>query len=193
MVGIENYLSEAISCKQKLFKDKELLDTIDKVKNLMLLTFQQKNKILLCGNGGSTCDANHIAEELTGKYSLERPPLAAISINDAAHITCTANDYGFEKIFERAVEALGKEKGILFAFSTSGNSKNVINAVSKAKELNIKTVGFLGKDGGKLKELCDIALVCPSQKTSHIQEMHITIGHLLIELVENEMFRENGI
>lgn len=188
MVEIENYLSQAITCKQNLLKDKALLEIIDTIKNSMVSAFRQKNKILLCGNGGSTCDANHVAEELTGKYNLERPPLAAISITDSAHITCTANDYGFEKIFERAIEALGKEGDLLFAFSTSGNSANVINAVLKANEMNIKTVGFLGKDGGQLKDLCTFPLICPSMKTSHIQEMHITIGHLLIELVENELY-----
>jgi len=190
MVEIEKYLSQAITCKQKLLGDPILLDKIDAVKNLMITTFKQKNKILLCGNGGSTCDANHIAEELTGRYSLDRPPLAAISLSDAAHITCTANDYGFEKIFERAVEALAKKNDLLFAFSTSGNSANVVNAVYKAKELNVKSIGFLGNDGGKLKDICDIALCCPSQKTSHIQEMHITIGHLLIEMVEKQLFKE---
>jgi len=150
-----------------------------------------EGKLMLCGNGGSTCDALHIAEELTGKYKLERPPLAAIALAEAAHITCTANDYGFDAVFLRAIQALGKSGDCLLALSTSGNSKNVIEAAKYAKANQIFVVALTGLSGGDLKNHADIWINVPSEVTAHIQEAHITIGHLIIENVEQALFKKS--
>ena len=153
--------------------------------------YAKGGKAISCGNGGSHCDAMHFAEELTGQFSKPRRPLGAIALGDASHVTCTANDYGFEYIFSRQVEALGRPEDLLVALSTSGNSKNVINAVKKAKELGLRTVGLLGKTGGELKDLVDVAIVVPAETSDRIQEMHIKIIHTVIETLERSLFPEN--
>ncbi|MCL4117606.1 UNVERIFIED_CONTAM: hypothetical protein GTU68_066774 [Idotea baltica] len=130
----------------------------------------------------------HIAEELTGNYNRNRKPLPAIALTDAGHITCTANDFGFESVFARAVEAYGKHEDVLIAISTSGNSQNVLNAAQKAKTLGLNVIAFTGETGGKLAKFSDILINVSSNNTAHIQEMHITIGHLLIEGVEDILF-----
>ena len=137
------------------------------------------------------CDASHFAEELTGRYRKDRKALPAISIDNPSHISCVANDYGYEFIFSRYLEAWMKPKDTLLAISTSGNSQNVINAVQTAREKQGKVVGLLGKDGGKLKDLCDVAIVVPSQITDRIQEIHIKIIHILIEGIERKLFPQN--
>jgi D-sedoheptulose 7-phosphate isomerase len=146
---------------------------------------------MTCGNGGSACDAMHYAEELTGRFRKDRPALAAISLLDPTHMTCVGNDYGFEYIFSRAVEALGKSGDYLIAISTSGNSLNVINAVKTAKEMGILTIGLLGGDGGKLSELCDFNLIVKGKTSDRIQEVHIIIIHTIIEGIERLLFAEN--
>jgi len=189
---IAAHIKTSIKTKQQLLEDGELLEKIEQLANTLVDCYKKKNKLMLCGNGGSTCDALHIAEELTGKYNLKRPPLAAIALTDAAHITCTANDFGFEAIFERAVKALGKEGDVLLALSTSGNSENVVRAALYAKKKNIFVCGFTGADGGILKDHCDLWIGVPSDNTAHIQETHITIGHILIHLVEQKFFGDAG-
>ena len=150
-------------------------------------TLKANGKILLFGNGGSAADAQHIAAEFTGRFEKERKPLGAIALTtDTSALSAIGNDYGFDKIFTRQLEALAKEGDCIIAISTSGNSKNVINAVLKAKEMGCKTIGFLGKDGGELKKLCDVSIVIPSKRTARIQEMHILIGHILCYLVDLE-------
>lgn len=144
-----------------------------------------------CGNGGSHCDAMHFAEELTGQFYKPRKPLGAIALGDASHVTCTSNDFGFEHIFSRQVEALGRSGDVLVALSTSGNSKNVIKAVEKAKVMGIKTVGLLGKDGGVLKSMVDVAIVVPAKTSDRVQEVHIKIIHTVIETLERQLFPEN--
>jgi len=185
---ITEYLKSSIATKQAIISNVEIQNSIKAAIHLLVDCFRNDKKLLLCGNGGSTCDAMHIAEELTGKYKLERPPLAAISLTDASHITCTANDYGFEAIFERGVNALGQKGDCLLALSTSGNSANVINAAKAAKHKGLSIIAFTGETGGKLKEQADVLINVPSQVTSHIQEAHITIGHLIIEQVESTLF-----
>lgn len=188
---IEAHFKASISTKTKLLSNEILLEKIAELAKTVIACYEKKGKLMLCGNGGSTCDAVHIAEELTGRYNLKRPPLAAIALADAAHITCTANDFGFESIFERAVEAYGKEGDILLALSTSGNSKNILKAAKWAKQNNIFVGGMTGADGGQLKEHCDLWIDVPSYVTAHIQEAHITIGHVLIHLVEQYLFGNN--
>lgn len=185
---IKAHFSASIATKQALLADELLVKKIETLATALIKCYNNEGKLLLCGNGGSTCDAVHIAEELTGKYNLNRAPLAAIALADAAHITCTANDFGFENIFERGVEALGKGGDVLLALSTSGNSKNVLKAAKMAKQKNIFVCALTGENGGYLKEYCDLWIGVPSNITAHIQEAHITIGHVLIHLVEQKLF-----
>lgn len=154
-------------------------------------SFQQGKKILACGNGGSLCDAMHLAEEFTGRYRKDRRALPAIALADASHITCVGNDFGFGDIFSRGVEAFGQPGDWLFALSTSGNSKNIIKAVVAAKSRDMKTVALLGKDGGALKGQCDYEFIVPAYTSDRIQEVHMMILHIIIEGVERTLFPEN--
>jgi len=154
-------------------------------------TFQEGNKVLICGNGGSLTDAMHFAEELTGRFRKDRKPLPVIPVADPSQITCTANDFGFEEIFTRGVEAFGKKDDVLIAISTSGNSINVIKAVEKARILGMKTILLSGKNGGKLKGKCHFEFIVPAETTDRIQEVHIMILHIIIEGIERILFPEN--
>lgn len=148
-------------------------------------SLQKGGKLMLCGNGGSAADSQHLAAEFTGRFSKDRPPIAAVALStDTSALTCIGNDYSFNDIFARQVQALGKAGDCLIAISTSGNSGNVLAAVAAAKSLGISTIGLLGRDGGKLKAQCDISIVVPSQVTARIQEAHILIGHSLCGAVE---------
>lgn len=152
--------------------------------------FRAGGKLMLCGNGGSACDAMHCAEEFTGRFRKDRRPLPALALGDVGHLTCTANDYGFEYVFSRQVEALGKPGDVLIALSTSGNSPNLLRAVDSAKALALKTVGLLGKDGGSLRGRCDLEIVVPGATSDRIQELHMLILHALVEGVEASLFPE---
>ena len=148
-------------------------------------SLQKGGKLMLCGNGGSAADSQHLAAEFTGRFSKDRPPIAAVALStDTSALTCIGHDYSFNDIFARQVQALGKAGDCLIAISTSGNSVNVLAAVAAAKSLGISTIGLLGRDGGKLKAQCDISIVVPSQVTARIQEAHILIGHSLCGAVE---------
>lgn len=152
--------------------------------------FQQGGKALICGNGGSTCDAMHFAEEFTGRFRKERRALPVISLTDQSHITCVANDYGFDHVFARGVEAFGKKGDVFIGLSTSGNSPNIIKAFETAKAQGLFTVLMLGKDGGKLGGKADIEFVVPAQTSDRIQEVHMMILHIVIEGVERVLFPE---
>ena len=171
--------------------DKRNIKIIEQISNTIAKAFRTGNKVLICGNGGSSTDAMHFAEELTGKFRKERRALPAIALTDPSHITCVANDYGFEEIFARGVEAYGKEGDILIAISTSGNSQNVINAVKIATENKMTTVGLLGKDGGKLNDKCDLQIIAAGKTTDRIQEIHIAVLHIIIEAIERILFPGN--
>ena len=148
--------------------------------------------IFSCGNGGSMCDSMHFAEELTGRFRKDRPSLSAMAIADPSHLTCVANDYGYEYVFSRHLEGWAKEGDILLAISTSGNSPNIIEAVKTAKQKNMKVIGLLGKGGGKLSEMVDFPLIVPMTKsTDRIQEVHIKLIHLFIEGIERNLFPDN--
>ena len=148
-------------------------------------SLQKGGKLMLCGNGGSAADSQHLAAEFTGRFIKDRPPIAAVALStDTSALTCIGNDYSFNEIFARQVQALGKAGDCLIAISTSGNSGNVLAAVVAAKSLGISTIGLLGRDGGKLKAQCDVSIVVPSQVTARIQEAHILIGHSLCGAVE---------
>ncbi len=185
MIKIKQHIQNSIAVKQSILSSNNLLKSIEKAIETIAHSFKNDGKILLCGNGGSACDAMHLAEEFTGNYSRNRKPFPAIPLTDAGHITCTANDFGYENVFARAVEAYGKANDVLLAFSTSGNSENVVLACEKAKTLNMKIIAFTGETGGKLASICDVLINIPSKNTAHIQESHITIGHLIIEGVED--------
>ena len=175
----------------KAFSSKpDNIQTMDKIITCMSDSLKNGGKILSCGNGGSMCDAMHFAEELSGRFKKDRPALGALAISDPAHISCVANDYGYDFIFSRQVEALGRSGDILLGISTSGNSKNVINAVEAAKARGMKTVALLGKNGGQLKEMVDLSLIVESGSTARVQEIHIKIIHMLIENIEQKIFPE---
>jgi D-sedoheptulose 7-phosphate isomerase len=170
------------------FQTEENFAKIEEAIRLMSTALKNGNKIISCGNGGSMCDAMHFAEELSGRFRDNRRGLAAVSISDPSHITCVGNDYGFDYIFSRYLEALGQEGDILLGISTSGNSKNVILAVEKAKELGIKSIVLTGKDGGKLADLAELEIRAPfSQYADRAQEIHIKIIHNLILGIESEL------
>lgn len=165
------------------------LDTIEQVTQVMVDCLCAGNKILLAGNGGSAADAQHFAGEIVGRFLMDRKALPAISLCvDPSVMTCIGNDYGYEAVFERQLSGLGNAGDVLVAISTSGNSENLIRTVETAKQKGIQTVGLLGKTGGKLKELCDYALVVPSNETPRIQEIHTFSVHLLCEYIEKRIF-----
>jgi len=158
---------------------------------MMIQTLRAGGKVMLCGNGGSAADAQHIAAEFTNRLSadLPRPPLAALALTtDTSFLTANANDYGFEHVFERQVQALGRDGDVLIGISTSGTSRNVVRAVQCCREMYIKAIGLLGGNGGEVRPLVDVAIVVPSTNTQRVQEAHITIGHILSELVEEALF-----
>ena len=176
---------------ENFIKEEEERRETEKVAKELADVFTKGNKVLICGNGGSNCDALHFAEEFTGRFRGDRKALPAIAISDSSHITCVGNDYGVDYIFSRGVEAYGKEGDMFFGISTSGNSPNVIKAVEAAKKLGMKTCVLLGKDGGKLKGMCDYEFIIPGKTSDRIQEIHMMILHIIIEGVERIMFPEN--
>lgn len=142
---------------------------------------------MACGNGGSLCDAAHFAEELTGRFRADRPALAALALTDPAHLTCVANDFGFEQVFSRLVEALGKQGDVLLALTTSGNSENLVRAAEAARRGGLRVLGFVGRGGGRLAPLCDVVVDAPGETSDRIQEVHMLTLHALIESVEQEL------
>ena len=173
---------------EAFLKDQNTIDKIEAAAQMMAEAIHNGGKIMSCGNGGSNCDAMHFAEELTGKFREERKALPAIAIADPSHITCAGNDYGFDHIFSRYVEALGKPEDVLLGISTSGNSGNIINAVQAAKAKGMKVVALTGKSGGKLADLADIEIRVPHMGYSdRIQEIHIKVIHIIILLIEQKV------
>lgn len=174
-----------LSFAKKYYKD------IYKIGKKCAKALKNGAKIIFCGNGGSAADAQHLAAELVGKYLIERKALRGLAITtNTSNLTAIGNDYGEKYIFKRQIEALGEKGDILIAISTSGNSKNVIEAVKIAKKMGIYTIGFLGGDGGKLGKIVDFAFIVPSCNTPRIQETHITLGHILCYMIESELFRK---
>ena len=185
MDRIKEFLYESAKVKQAVadtLSDK-ILDAIQRTRTCL----QNGGKILLMGNGGSAGDAQHIAAEFIGRYKKERRPVAAIALTvDSSILTCVGNDYGYDAVFSRQVEGLAKKEDVIIAISTSGNSENVIRGVEKAREIGAQTIGLLGNEGGKLKDKVDLAIVVPSSDTARIQEAHITIGHIICEILDEE-------
>ena len=186
-VFIEDF-NEALEVLKLFINDKGNFDKLEKAGDIMVSAIKAGNKIISCGNGGSMSDATHFAEELSGRFRDERPAIPAIAISDAAHITCAANDYGFESIFSRFVEGLGKNGDVLLAISTSGNSANIVKAAQTAKGKGMKVVALTGKDGGKLAGIADVEIRAPKSKYSdRVQEIHIKAIHSLIHYIEENI------
>lgn len=163
-------------------------EDLEQASALAVEVLRRGNKVLLCGNGGSAADAQHIAAELTGRYKTERRGLPGIALTtDTSALTAIGNDYGYDRVFDRQVEALANEGDLMIGISTSGNSANVIAALKLAKELGCSTLGFSGRDGGAMNEVCDINLVVPSDNTPRIQEMHILFGHTICQIIDDEL------
>lgn len=185
---IENNLKEALTALEQFINTPENIDKIEAAGTLIINSIKNGNKIISCGNGGSMCDAMHFAEELSGRFRENRKALPAISISDPSHLSCVGNDYGYDKVFSRYIEAIGNKGDTLLAISTSGNSTNIINAIHAAKEKGMTVIGLTGKDGGKMSSICDIEIRAPySQYADRAQEIHIKIIHSLIHIVEESL------
>jgi D-sedoheptulose 7-phosphate isomerase len=182
---------EAQATLALFLEDSKQLEKCARFSEMLIQTYEYGGNVFSCGNGGSHCDAMHFAEEFTGRYRKDRRPLGALALGDASHVTCVANDYGFAEIFSRQVEGLARKGDLLLGLSTSGNSENVIRAFQAARKKGVQTVALLGRDGGKLLSLADLAIVIPAQTSDRIQEMHIKIIHTVIETVERKLFPEN--
>lgn len=183
-------LKEAQQVLDNFISSEENITNIEAIAILMAEALNNGKKIISCGNGGSHCDAMHFAEELSGRYRENRRALAAIAISDPSHISCTANDYGYDFVFSRFIEGLGNEGDVLLGISTSGNSKNIINAVQAAREKGMKVVVFSGKDGGKLKGVADAEIIVPHfGYADRIQEIHIKVIHILMLLIEKMVIK----
>lgn len=190
---IKNALTEAYSTLDKFLADSHNIKSVELAIQTMVSSLNEGGRIISCGNGGSLCDAMHFAEELTGRFRRDRAAIPAIAIADAAHMSCVANDFGYDHVFERFVQAWGNPGDVLLAISTSGNSKNVIKACEAAKEKGMKVIGLLGKNGGLLKDLVDCPIIVPSTSTDRIQEIHIKLIHVFIEGIERAKFPEHYI
>ncbi len=182
---IRTFLNNSADLKRAIADT--MTEDIDQAVDLVRKSIKNGGKLLLMGNGGSAGDAQHIAAELVGRYKKERQSVPALALTvDTSALTAIGNDYGFEEVFSRQIEGLGQKGDVLLAISTSGLSENVIRGVQQARVMGIQTIGLLGKEGGKLKDIVDLALVVPSQETARIQEAHITIGHIICEILDDE-------
>ena len=188
MKRIQQHFEESAQLAQQLLGDKAFLEAMQQGAELLVEALGSGHKILTCGNGGSMCDAMHMAEELSGKYREDRPPFAALAMSDASALTCIGNDYGFDQVFSRQAQALGKPGDVLVCISTSGNSQNVLQAARKAKELGMHVLSLTGNGGGALGDLADIDVSVPwSGFADRIQEVHIRCIHSWIDAIEHEL------
>ena len=186
---IVNKIEQTLRVKQNILKDNKLIEKIDEITRVIVNAYRESKKVILFGNGGSAADAQHLAGELVGRFYLERKALASLALTtNTSELTAIANDYNFNRIFARQVEALVNPGDIVIGITTSGNSLNVIEGIKEAKLCGAITIGFTGVSGGKLKENVDYLLAVPSEDTPHIQESHIMIGHIICYLVEKELF-----
>ena len=185
MDAIKSSFVEANMVLQKFLEEETNFQKIQMAGEIICDSIKNGGKVLSCGNGGSMCDAMHFAEELTGRYREDRPAIPAISIADPSHMSCVGNDYGYNKVFSRYIEALGNEGDVLLAISTSGNSENVINAIHSAKKKKMKVIGLTGKNGGEMANLCSVEIRAPwSDYADRAQEIHIKVIHSLIQYIE---------
>lgn len=184
-VSLESHLQEHLALFRTL---SGLAESTDHVADAIAQALRNGNKLLLCGNGGSAADSQHLAAEFTGRFVKDRRPLAALALStDGSALTCIANDYSYDEVFARQLLGIGRPGDCLLSISTSGNSRNVIRAVEAARSVGIRTMGLLGHDGGRVRMMCDLAIVVPSTVTARIQEAHIFIGHTLCAMVESRL------
>ena len=189
MKEIKDYLNESINVKTRLLNDEIIIGKINKAFNLILETLDKGGKIIFAGNGGSAADSQHLAAEFVSRFMFDRPGLPSIALTtDTSVITAIGNDYGYELLFKRQLQALANINDIFIGISTSGNSKNIINALEFCNEINIKSIGLTGSNKGIMNSLCSLTIEVPSNKTSFIQESHIAIGHILCMLVEEKLY-----
>ena len=188
---IKKEVAASAETKQKILNDEAFIAKIAEVAQACLDVYHSNKKTMLAGNGGSAADAQHIAAELVGRYGFDRPSIPSLALTtDSSNLTAIGNDYGFERVFSRQVEGMGQEGDLFIGISTSGNSQNIINAFESAKAKGITTVALTGRDGGKMAQMADYALIVPSNATPRIQESHILIGHILCDIIEKELFGE---
>lgn len=186
---IKSRIKSSVENHTRVLNDSNLQINIERIVTNSIKAFKNDKKMLFCGNGGSASDAQHIASELSGRFYKDRPPLYAEALHvNSSYMTAVANDYGYDETYARMVEASGRKGDVLVGISTSGNSPNVVKAMQSAKEIGMVTVGFTGCKGGKMKEICDIMIQVPSDDTPRIQEVHILVGHIICQLIEEEMF-----
>lgn len=189
MISIENIIKSSIDVKQLILNDKEFVKRINDAAMMCVESLKSGGKIHFCGNGGSASDAQHLAAELSGRFYYDRPPLNAEALHvNTSYLTAVANDYSYDMIYARMLQASAKKGDMLVGISTSGNSANILKAIEVAKEIGVKTIGMTGEKGGKMAECCDILLNVPSNCTPRIQESHIMIGHIICEIIEATMF-----
>jgi D-sedoheptulose 7-phosphate isomerase len=188
-MNIVSIIEESIAVKTAITNDPAFLDRIRQAAECWITSLQNGGKLLFCGNGGSAADAQHLSAELSGRFYKNRAPLFAEALHvNSSYVTAVANDFGYDEVFARMTEAMGRPDDVLIAFSTSGNSPNILKAIEAARKQGMKVVGLTGATGGKMADLCDVLLNVPSTDTPRIQESHIMIGHILCEWVEEEMF-----
>lgn len=188
---IISQIKDSIHVKEKMLLDEQYIKKINEIAQVILEAYNHKRKVMFCGNGGSAADAQHLTAELVSKFRINRAALPALSLNtNTSILTSIGNDYEYNYIFERQVEAMGQDGDVLIGISTSGNSNNIISAFKQAKKMGIRTIGLLGNDGGINKEYADISLIVPSNDTPRIQEGHIMIGHIICDIVEKSLFEE---
>ena len=186
---IKQRIQSSIDVKQAILQDQSLLNRIEQAVELITDCFRKGHKVFFCGNGGSAADAQHLATEFSGKFYIDRDILPAEALHcNTSYLTAVANDYNFDIIYARLISGIAKKGDVLIGLSTSGNSKNVIKAVEKSREIGVHTIGFTGDTGGIMKDLSDILLNVPSNDTPRVQESHILIGHIICEFVEKEIF-----
>lgn len=190
---VPGMIRASISVKERMLESSDLVSSIAKVTEILVAALKKGNKLILFGNGGSAADAQHIAAEFVGRFAFDRPALPALSLSvNTSCITAIGNDYGFDLVFSRQLEALGHPGDVAVGISTSGNSPNVLKGLSSAKNIGMHTVAVGGSTGGKMKDVADYCLCVPSNETPRIQECHILIGHIISELVENAIFDEKS-
>jgi len=186
---IQQKLQSSIDLKSQLMNDKILLEKVSTVANKIIECYKNKGKVLFCGNGGSAADSQHLAAELSGRFYYDRPPLFSEALHvNTSYLTAVANDYSYNEVYSRLLQAMGNKGDILIGLSTSGNSGNVVKAFEKANEIGMITVGFTGSTGGKMKDISQILVNIPSVDTPRIQECHMILGHTLCEIVEMQLF-----
>ena len=186
---IQQKLQSSIDLKTQLMNDKVLLEKVSTVANKIIECYKNKGKVLFCGNGGSAADAQHISAELSGRFYTDRPPLYSEALHvNSSYMTAVANDYSYDVVYSRMVEACGRKGDVLVGITTSGNSKNILVAMETARKQGMITIGMTGQSGGKMNDCCDIMLRVPSADTPRIQESHILIGHIICQLIEETIF-----